>query len=216
MNRTAGLAPPLIIVGAGDHGRVVADLASASGRTVIGFVQPEASSVAVAGGKIAILGSLEDELPALDGAFDFIVALGANPRRARAFAQSLSRGWHPTTLVHPSAVSLGGSLIGAGAQVCAGAIIGVEVVIGDDVIVNTAATIDHDGRIASHAFIGPGVHLAGRVSVGEMAHVGIGAIVREGCSIGDHSYVAAGAVVVADVPPRMRVAGVPARPMDRD
>jgi acetyltransferase-like isoleucine patch superfamily enzyme len=44
--------------------------------------------------------------------------------------------------------------------------------------------------------------------------VGIGAIIREGITIGAGALVAAGAVVVEEVPPGARVAGVPARPMD--
>jgi acetyltransferase-like isoleucine patch superfamily enzyme len=51
------------------------------------------------------------------------------------------------------------------------------------------------------------------VTIGEDAHVGIGAVVIEGVSIGEGAFVAAGAVVVGDVPDGVRVAGVPARPL---
>ena len=61
--------------------------------------------------------------------------------------------------------------------------------------------------------MGPGVRLAGMVTVGERAHVGIGAVAIEGIAIGDGALVAAGAVVVRDVAPGARVAGVPAREM---
>jgi UDP-perosamine 4-acetyltransferase len=59
--------------------------------------------------------------------------------------------------------------------------------------------------------VGPGARLAGAVTVGERAHVGIGAVVIEGIRVGDGALVAAGAVVVRDVPAGARVAGVPAR-----
>jgi serine acetyltransferase len=52
------------------------------------------------------------------------------------------------------------------------------------------------------------------VAVGERAHVGIGAVVIERIEIGSGALVAAGAVVVRDVPPGGRVAGVPARAME--
>ena len=207
----------LLIIGAGDHGRVMADLARTAGWTVAGFVQPGPTGApppASVGG-IAVLGSLDEPVGAgSDADKAFIVALGANAGREDAYRRALARGWRPVTLVHPSAVLLGGAEIGPGSQVCAAAVIGLDAVIGADVIVNTAASVDHDGRIGDHAFIGPGAHLAGRVSVGSGSHVGIGAVVREGCTIGDRAYVAAGAVVIRDVPAGTRVAGVPARPMD--
>ena len=209
----------LVIVGAGDHGRVMAEAARAAGHAVTGFVDPTERAEGSAGevDGLPVLGALGDpQLAARLGAgTTFVVALGSNRGRQAAFDACRRLGWQPATIVHPTAILLGGSHIGEGSQVCAAAVIGVAAEVGVDVIVNTAATIDHDGRVRDHAFIGPGAHLAGRVTVEEGAHVGIGAIVREGCTIGAWSYVAAGAVVVSDVPSRTRVAGIPARPMDR-
>jgi acetyltransferase EpsM len=210
----------LVIVGAGDHGRVMADVARASGREPAGFAEPdELRGAATVVDGLRIIGSLTDPdaLHAMVGEdqVEFAVAIGGNEARAAAFARCLEIGWRPVALVHPSAVLLGGALVAPGAQVCAGAIIGLAASIGADAIVNTAASIDHDGRIGEHTFVGPGARLAGRVSVESGAHVGLGAVVRQGCTIGARSYVAAGAVVVADVPAGVRVAGVPARPMVR-
>jgi sugar O-acyltransferase (sialic acid O-acetyltransferase NeuD family) len=208
----------LVIVGAGDHGRVMAEATRAAGHAVMGFVDPTERTAGSAGevDGFPVLGLLGDPqlLTRFGADTTFVVALGSNQRRREAFDECRRLGWQPATIVHPTAILLGGSRIGVGSQVCAAAVIGVAAQIGVDVIVNTAASVDHDGRVGDHAFIGPGAHLAGRVTVEEGAHVGIGAIVREGCTIGAWSYVAAGAVVVSDVPCRTRVAGIPARPMD--
>ena len=207
----------LVIIGAGDHGRVMADVAAAIGRSPIGFVQPpdaDASAREVDG--LPVLGRLGDSAltARLPADLEVCVAIGSNGARADAYEAALRLGWRAVSLVHPSAVLLGQSVIEAGSQVCAGAVIGVAAVILEDSIINTAASVDHDNRIGPHAFVGPGARLAGRVTVLEGAHVGIGATVREGCTIGARAYVAAGATVVQDVAPGMRVAGVPARPMD--
>ena len=208
----------LIIVGAGDHGRVVLDLARSAGHDVLGFVEPEqraGQQAAVEREAVPVLGSLADAPTWVDrvrGA-GFVVALGNNRARADAYGRCLALGLAPAPLVHPSAVVLGGAQIGAGAQVCAGTVIGVAARIGPNVIVNTAASVDHDNAIGEHVFIGPGARLAGRVTVDAGAHIGLGAVVREGTRIGDWAFVAAGAVVVDDVAPGARVAGVPARPM---
>jgi acetyltransferase-like isoleucine patch superfamily enzyme len=55
--------------------------------------------------------------------------------------------------------------------------------------------------------------LASAVEVGEGAHVGAGAVVRQCLRIGDWSVVGAGAAVVRDVAAAQTVVGVPARPM---
>jgi acetyltransferase-like isoleucine patch superfamily enzyme len=73
--------------------------------------------------------------------------------------------------------------------------------------------VDHDARVGPHAQVGPGAHLAGRVTVEAGGYVGIGAAVREGRTIGAWAFVAGGAMVIDDVDPGARVAGVPARPM---
>lgn len=211
--------PPLVIIGAGDHAAVILELALAIGRSVLGFVQPGAiDRSAVITVDLPILGDLLEPAwrDSLEETPDFVVALGDNLARAEAYARALAMGMQPASLVHPSATLLGGAQIGDGVQICAGAVIGVEAKILDDTIVNTAASVDHHDRVGPHAFVGPGAHLAGRVTVEAGAHIGIGAIVREGTIIGPGSYVAAGAVVVRDVAPGSRVAGIPAALMNND
>ena len=49
------------------------------------------------------------------------------------------------------------------------------------------------------------------VTIGKGVYLGANVTVLPGSQVGDGSLVAAGAVVTRDVPPRMVVAGVPAR-----
>jgi acetyltransferase-like isoleucine patch superfamily enzyme len=78
-------------------------------------------------------------------------------------------------------------------------------------IVNTAATIDHDCWLGDGVHVCPGTHLAGNVSIGDRAWIGIGSAVRQRLEIGADAVVGAGAAVVADVPSGKTVVGVPAR-----
>ncbi len=80
-------------------------------------------------------------------------------------------------------------------------------------VINTAATVDHDCLIEDFAHIGPGSHLAGAVTVGRGAQVGIGASAVPGVHIGCWTVVGAGATVVQDLPSDVIAAGTPAVPI---
>lgn len=207
----------LVIIGTGDHARVVLEGLRASGQSPAGFIEPNFREVnrpaSLAG--LPIIGRLDDDSAWVDPLepAEFVVALGDNRARLEAFERCLGLGLRPMRMTHPSATILGGAEIGEGTQICAGAVIGVDVRIGANIIINTSASVDHDNVIQDHAFVAPGARLGGRVTVGIGARVGIGAAILQGITIGDWATVAAGAVVVNDVAPTLRVAGVPARPM---
>ena len=209
-------AKPCVIIGAGDHGRVVLELLRASGISPLGFVEPEPGKDRV--GRVVdgvmILGNLdqpEQWLP--DRPCAFLVALGDNLARKEAFERAFRIGLVAVVGLHPAATVLGGATIEPGAAVCAGALVGVGARVRSNAIVNTAATVDHDDDIGEHATIAPGAHLAGRVVVGEGAYIGIGAAVREGIVVGSWAFVGGGAMVTRDVDAGQRVVGVPARPI---
>jgi sugar O-acyltransferase (sialic acid O-acetyltransferase NeuD family) len=203
----------LLIVGAGGHGEVVADILRAqhdagSNFDLVGYVDDRAlQHEERLGGRV--VGTVAD-IPRLS--FDaLIVAVGDNGARAR-LVDRLS-GLPLATAVHPSAVIGGASSIGAGTMICARAVVGCGSRVGRGVILNTGSSIDHHAHIGDFAHIAPGVHLGGAVTVGAGALLGIGAVVLPGITIGAAAVVGAGAVVIHDVPDGATVAGVPAAPL---
>jgi sugar O-acyltransferase (sialic acid O-acetyltransferase NeuD family) len=204
----------LLIVGAGGHGEVVADIlhaqrAAGTDVDLVGYLDDDRTrrDCERLGGRV--IGSVRD-IPSLN--FDaVIVAVGDNAARARLVA---ALGGLPlATAVHPSAVVAGGTSIGAGTIICAGAVVGCVSHLGRGVILNTGSTIDHHTHIGEFAHIAPGVHLGGGVTIGVGALLGIGAVVLPGITIGAAAIVGAGAVVVRDVADGATVAGVPAVPL---
>jgi sugar O-acyltransferase (sialic acid O-acetyltransferase NeuD family) len=201
----------LLIVGAGGHGEVVADIlhaqrAAGGAVDLIGYVDDDGRlrDCERLGGRV--IGFVRD-IPSLT--FDaVIVAVGDNAERARLVGAL--HGVPLATAIHPSAVIGGGSAIGAGSMICAGAVVGCGSRVGRGVILNTASTIDHHSQIGDFAHIAPGVHLGGAVTIGAGTLLGIGAVVLPGVTVGAAAIVAAGAVVIRDVPDGARVAGVPA------
>lgn len=205
-----------ILLGAGGHTRVLIDAIRLSGVAEIhGILDPSCERWGQSLLDVPILGG--DELMAqmaAEGVKYFVVGLGStgnsDPRR-RLFQLGQSQGLQPLTIIHPTCIHSSLAVIGAGSQLLAGSIVNTGALIGKNVIVNTGAIVEHDCQIGDHAHIATGARLAGTVHVGTGAHIGIGAAVRQGITIGEAAVVGAGAAVVADVPPRTVVVGVPAR-----
>ena len=209
----------ILILGAGGHATVVADIliqAFGAGREELrplGFLDDDRAKVGSSILELPVVGGT-GELSDIDHS-GVIVAIGDNETRAHVFAEMVSRGERIVSAVHPNAVIAEGVQLGRGVMVCAGAVVNSASEIGDDVIVNTGARIDHHNVVGSHVHVAPGVVMGGAVTVGEGALVGLGASVLPGRTIGPWGVVGAGSVVVEDVPARATVIGVPARVVRR-
>ena len=203
----------LLIVGAGGHGKVVADAALSTSRWNDVVFLDDAWPDKKENGQWNILGKVEN-LPEWRMRFkDAVVAVGDNRKRLLFQRRLADARFEMVSVIHPSAQISRFAQIGSGSVVFANAVVNVDAIIGEASIINTAATIDHDCRLGKGVHLSPGTHLAGGVLVGECSWIGIGGVVRELISIGSDVIVAAGAVVVADIPDGITVMGVPARPM---
>jgi maltose O-acetyltransferase len=83
------------------------------------------------------------------------------------------------------------------------------------ITVEDHAIVGYDATLLCHEFLQSEYRL-GDVVVGERAMIGAGAVVLPGVEIGAGAQVAANSLVAEDVPPGATVAGVPARPVERD
>jgi sugar O-acyltransferase (sialic acid O-acetyltransferase NeuD family) len=198
----------LLVLGAGGHGRAVADVAVECGWTVVGFTDPARERPGVVGDD----GTVRDFVRAgtIDGA---VVGVGsvALARRVELFRLLKAEGAPAPTLVHPRATVSRSCRIGEGAVVFAGSVLGAGVRIGDNAVVYSGALVEHDCRLADHVYLGPGVVLSGSIAVERRAFLGSGAVVLPGVTIGEAAVVAAGAVVTRDVAAGETVVGTPAR-----
>lgn len=199
------------MVGAGAHGRVVADALIASRRRVAAFSDRQTAGQTLGGTPVISndLSTLQRESARL--AAPVVVAIGDNATRARVQAELVACGIELTSVIHPTAVMLSGARLGRGVMVLAGAIIGIDTVVGDGAILNTAVSVDHDNRLGDYVHLSPGVHTGGDVTLGVGTHLAVGVSVRNGVKIGDWCVIGVGAAVVGDLPSRIVAVGVPAR-----
>lgn len=209
------MAQQLIIIGAGGHGLVCAEIAARCGYAVSGFCDSNLALGEWISGVPVIAEDDERLLAEWTGEAHLFVALGNNARRVEVGELAQQNGIALATLIDPSAIVSDSAEVGAGSVVMANVVISANTRIGAHCILNTACTIDHDGNLADGVLIGPGVHAADDVTFGERSLVGVGASLLPGVRVGYEAVVGAGAAVIADVADGATVAGVPARPLRR-
>lgn len=146
------------------------------------------------------------------GTEQVVLALGSPRLRQKAARRFEAQGFRFATLVHPTAVLGPEVRLGPGCVVMALAVLETHVTVGAHGLINVQASIAHEGRLGEACSLGPGVHLAGRVTLGDRCDLGVGAVIRPGVTLGSDLVVGAGAAVVKDHPGPALLAGVPARP----
>ena len=186
------MAGRLLILGAGGHGRAVADLAAECGFTVAGFTD-RAPGPDVVGGDDAVAALARDGK--IDGT---VVGVGntALERRAELFAMLRSLRVNTPTLVHPRASVSRSCRLGEGVVAFPNVVLGAGVFVGDNVVLYSGVIVEHDSRVAEHAYLSPGVILAGSVTIEAGAFLGMGALVVPGVTVKKGARVKAGTVVV--------------------
>ncbi len=194
------------ILGGGGHAKVVIATLTTMGKNIAGIYDDDTTKVGQNLLGSEILGLTPDAGWWEDEPRQAFIAIGNNALREGLSA--LPAHWvvarHAHAIVHSSVTVNEGSLV------CAGTVIQPDATIGRHVIVNTSCSIDHDCVVEDFAHIGPGVTLAGGVTVGRRTFVGAGATIVPGVTLGADVIVGAGSVVLHDVAAGQTVMGVPA------
>lgn len=195
----------VIIIGAGGHGKVIADIINKSGDKVIGFLDDGCTEKKVL--DYPVLGKTEDCLKYKDK--EFFIAIGNNAVRKKISEKYSILKYY--TAIHPSAVIAMDVEIGEGSCVMAGVVINTSSKIGKHCIINSGSVVEHDNRLADFVHLSPGAILCGTVSVGECTHIGGGVTVKNNTNIVGDTVLGVGAAVVKDIDIPGVYGGVPAR-----
>ncbi|WP_300557211.1 acetyltransferase [Limnohabitans sp. Rim8] len=173
----------LLVVGAGGHGRSVAEAAELSGQfEVVGFLDdalPAGNSVL----NVAVLGPMVSMGHHRAAADQTIVAIGNNAIREKLIQQLAATGFALATVVHPRAIVSSSAVLSEGSAVMAGAIVGTEARLGMGSIVNCGAVVDHHAIVEDFAHLGVNASMAGGTVLGRGAWMQAGAALGYGVTV---------------------------------
>ncbi|OKP98173.1 acetyltransferase [Paenibacillus sp. P46E] len=198
----------LLILGAGGHGKVVADAAMASGKwDSIAFLDNNQEIHEVMG--FSVVGDFESYKLQLEEYSAVFIAIGNNKIRMYWLNKLEQEGYNIATIIHPFSVISRFSCIGKGSVILAGVVVNANSSISRGCIINTSSTIDHDCRLGEGVHISPGVSISGTVTVKDYTWIGVGSKVINNISIGENVIAAAGSIIIKDIPDNVMVAGIP-------
>ncbi|XVX20479.1 NeuD/PglB/VioB family sugar acetyltransferase [Actinomycetota bacterium] len=208
---------PLWIIGAGGHGREVAQLVLAINShsptwQLAGFADdaPSAQNHALVQSLgDGVIGGVNALLQRPPG--HYVIGIGNGPVRREIDRRMSDAGWQAATLIHPHA-TLGRDIeLQPGCIVWAGARLTTNIRCGRHVHLNSNATVGHDTVLEDYVTLNPLAAVSGGVRLGQAVTVGASATVLQYLEVGAETVVGAGAVVVRSVDPGRVVKGVPAR-----
>lgn len=204
----------LLIVGAGGHGRVVADCAAVCGTwSEIAFTDARHPALDQSG-EWPVIGTDAATAELVAGWDDVLVAIGDNRTRQEWLTGLRESGANLPVLVHPSAAVSPRAGLEPGSVVFSLAAVNTGARAGLGCIINTGAIVDHDCTLGDAVHVAPGARLAGGVRVGDRAWIGMGASIGQYRNVGAECIVGAGAVVIRDAAAGETLVGVPARPLE--
>ena len=203
----------LYIIGAGGHGKVVAEVATLMGifEEIFFLDDKKKEGSVILNYKVFKNVDFEYIKSIVNKNNYFFVAIGDCLKRKELQKKLLQIDANISTLVHPNSSISRFSIISPGSIICAGATLGPDSHIGQGAIVNHSSTIDHDCKIGQFTHICPHSSVSGGVEIGDLSVLGTGSRVIQNISVGENCNIGAGAVVLKDIPNNKKAFGIPAK-----
>lgn len=203
----------VIIIGAGGHAKVIADIIEKSKDIVVGFLDDvkEKNEIIIKEKHYKVIGKIEEcvEMQEENKDIQFIIGIGDNETRKKIAKKYNNLKYY--TAIHPSSQIALDVEIGQGTVIMANTCLNTSAKIGKQCIVNTGAIVEHDNEISDYVHISPNATLCGTVKIGELTHVGAGATIKNNTNICNNCVIGAGTVVVKNIKRSGKYIGIPAK-----
>lgn len=201
------MSKKVVIIGAGGHAKVIADIIIKSGDEVVGFLDDNIEKDTIVIDNYKVIGKTEDCLKLKeDKELYFIIAIGNNFTR-KDIAEKYNLNYY--TAIHPTAIIAMQVQIEKGTVIMANTCINPNTKIGKHCIINTGAIVEHDNIIDDYVHISPNATLCGTVTIGEGIHIGAGSVIKNNVTITNDCIIGAGGVVVKNIEESGIYVGVP-------
>lgn len=202
----------VVIIGAGGHAKVIADIITKSGDKVVGFLDDNKKIDTNIIGNYKVIGDFNNRFPMMINKdykdCEFIIAIGDNERRNDIVNKTPGMKYY--TAISPSAQIGIDVQIGEGTVIMPNVVINSSSKIGKHCIINTGAIVEHDNNIEDYVHISPNATLCGTVHIGKCTHIGAGSTIKNNITITDNCIIGAGAVVVKNIDESGTYVGIPA------
>jgi sugar O-acyltransferase (sialic acid O-acetyltransferase NeuD family) len=203
---------PIVVVGAGRHGRGSADILESQGLSVAGYVDDTRPKGEMVSGFPVLGGFAQMRDPAFVRDHSWFVAIGDNETRKNLCRALADAGANFANVVHPLASVSRRATLGRGLYFGACTTVQTGAHIGDWVLFGAHVYVGVDGRIGEAAFIGHGVIISAGTSIGAGTFLGSGVTLSNNASVGIDCVVGANSLVMRSMPDDTTAYGVPARP----
>lgn len=204
---------PLIIIGAGNVGGFIAyNIHEFGDYDLLGFLDDDVSKHGNMVYGLKVLGGIDSLKNYLKQEVMSIIVGISSPSAKESVLQRLSgfKLSYPTFIARTAWLSKEVT-VGNGSIIYPGVSINYQTTIGDFVIMNMNCAIGHDCTIERFATLAPGVNLGGFSYLEEGVEIGIGAATKQRIRIGKYSIIGGQSMLVRDVLPFTKVAGVPGK-----
>ena len=201
----------VIVIGAGGHAKVIADIVLKSGDNLKGFLDDKKDKGTTILDEYVVLGAVENAMDFDSEDTYFIIGIGDNYTRKK-LTEKFDLKYY--TAIHPTAVIGADVQIGTGSCVMPNACINPGSVIGKGCIINSAALIEHDNVLEDFVHVSPSATTCGDVKIGTLTHVGARAKIRNRVTITSEVVIGMGATVVGDILEKGTYIGTPAKKME--
>ena len=201
----------VIIVGAGEAGRIVLDVCQELGDDVVGFLDDtKAEGERINGTPVLGGTSLAWQSPYRESA-EFHVAIGDPHHRVTLSERLITSGCTLRNILHPSCIILPSAKIGRGVYMGPFCYVATNASIGSYIFFGARVTISGDVTINDGVWVGPSCCILRGSYVGPETFVGTSATVIPDKKFGSDCIIGAGSVVINDIPDGATAVGSPAR-----